>query len=136
MIRPQVLWNKKKNMIEVTPGWPPLPSVGDHWVKPATEGTREKRLERWVLKIVGWKVTYEDQDGNIKTTHADKFQKWTDDRRAQPQKLREYVILKPDKDQNEILKLRKKKRIPKRHPDAYVSRRIREWEKEALCGKG
>lgn len=123
MIRAQVYLNEKSGMLTVTPGWPPLPSEGDHWVKPASQERyrRTKRLERKVLKIRGWRLTYEDQRGVIRETTADTFRKWTDDCRAVPKKLREYVILTPGDDGE--LRLRKKKRPPRHHKDAYVWRR-------------
>jgi hypothetical protein len=126
MRRAQVFLDQETGMLSVKPGWPPLPSVGDHWVKPPSKRrfSREKHLERKVLAIKGWRLTYEDQSGVVRETTADTFRKWTDDCRAVPKKLREYVVLKPDVDGE--IKLRKKKRVPKRAVDAYECRRSRE----------
>lgn len=123
MIHAQTYWNETKQQIEVTPAWPPLPSAGDHWAKPSREGSREKNLERKVLKIVGWTLTYEDQDGKVKSTHADKFRAWTDDARAIPRRLREYVVINARKDDAERPQLRWKKRPPRHQPDAYIWRK-------------
>lgn len=123
MIRTQVYFNNSTGMISVTPGWPPLPSEGDHWIKPPSKRRfcREKHLERKVIEIRGWRLKYEDQSGVLRETTSDTFHKWTDDCRAVPKKLREYVVLKPDSEGE--VRIRPKKRPPKHHKDAYVWRK-------------
>jgi len=122
-MRSQVYLNTETGMLTVEPGWPPLPSEGDHWVKPASKRlySREKHLERKVIEIRGWRLKYEDQSGVLRETTSDTFRKWTDDCRAVPKKLREYVILKSE--DGGKFRLRRKKRPPKHHKDAYVWRK-------------
>jgi len=98
MIRSQVYYSQKTGMLTVTPGWPPSPREGDHWVKPASkrpyDGT--KHLERKVLEINGCRLKYEDQSGQVRECSRSAFQKWTDDCRSVPKKLSDYKISKGD----------------------------------------
>lgn len=123
MRQAQVYLNEETGALHVEPGWPPLPSEGDHWIKPPSKRrySREKRLERKVIEIRGWRLKYEDQSGKIRETSTDAFRKWTDDCRAVPKKLRAYVVLKSGEDGK--IRLREKKRPPKHHKDAYRWRR-------------
>ena len=98
VIRSQVYFNRKTGAISFSPGWPPVPSEGDHWIKPVSKRRRsyEKHLERKVLEIHGCRLKYEDQSGQVKKCSKDAFHKWTDDCRAHPKKLAGYKISKTE----------------------------------------
>jgi hypothetical protein len=92
----QVYYSLSTGELTVIPGWPPTPSEGDRWVKPASKRrySRDKHLERTVTEVNGWRLNYEDQSGQVRECSTDAFRKWTDDCRAIPKKLSHYTLKK------------------------------------------
>lgn len=94
MRRGFMTFDEETGTLRYIPSWPPRPSVGDHWVKEAERFN--KRLERKVVAEKGAKVSYEDQNGDLKVCSKDAFQRWCDDCRAEPKRLAGWRIKKKD----------------------------------------
>ena len=78
MMRPQVYFNKSTGRITVTPQWPPSPQPKDCWEKTGGTRVKPKKFSRKVVSVERRQVTYEAQDGAIKTCSVDAFVKWCD----------------------------------------------------------
>ena len=115
MRRGGVILDRETGMLHFVPSWPPTPYPKDRWIRKeeTTRWQTFKRLSREVIAVEKDKVSYKNQDGEIKVCSIMAFRKWCERAGVEAERLADWKVSKEDGKTVYILKKRSSRRRKK-----------------------